>query len=165
MVCQEDLRECLEKEGALLAVDVPAGQDLWGKRVSVWQGNRRVSLLAADWALEKGVYPLHLAYLARLRRLLGARLEDWEVTQGLGVDQGGLVPDAFWYLEGRRIPVEVDLGQYNEERLLRKLAYYHAAYGEQVWGVLSERPVVLGQRLRVKGRFRHLEGKGDWFLP
>lgn len=158
-------REALNLEGAWFLSEVPPALRGSVPRMEVWHGGRKVELAVADWVLKRRVFPLHLAYLSRLRRMLGAELGEWEPVIAEGVDVSGRLPDALWYRGGRLVPVEVDLGQYSTERIVEKLSFYGAAYGQQIWGVLSERPVRLARKLRVAAEFLHLEGKGRWFVP
>ena len=77
----------------------------------------------------------HLAALGELRRVLGAHPEDWSRSPKSGeIDYRGLEPDAVWDGPEGRVLIEVDLGDYPRQRVLKKLNGYR---GRQVWGVLS----------------------------
>lgn len=129
----------LEHDGAWLLEDLPTG--LRGS-VSLRVATVADGAVLRDLALASWVSPdyhglLHLAYLARLRRLLGAVPAEWEPVLLASPDYSGLLPDAYWHTSEGIVPVEVDLGHYSRERLVVKLAHFSRLYERQVWGTRS----------------------------
>lgn len=158
----------LEKDGAWLWEDLPPG--FFPSRFADVPDGRGVCRVAlSSWMPENHPGLLHIAYLARLRRLVGAVPAEWEPFFAPETDLSGKVPDAFWHRPEGSVPVEVDLGHYSRERLTVKLVHYHRAYGRQVWGVrspaLSQRLHQLAQALAVPVEVYVLEGgEGERFL-
>jgi hypothetical protein len=143
----------LEHDGAWLLEDVPptwrASASL--RVVEVPDGSRLQWVVIASWLSPDYHALLHLGYLARLRRLVGAVPAEWEPVVLSAPDLSGLLPDAYWYPGGgrRMVPVEVDLGNYPRGRLVAKLSHFARVYGRQVWGVRS--PERLGQLAKALG--------------
>ncbi|WP_448376672.1 hypothetical protein [Fervidobacterium sp.] len=126
-----------EKGLSLREVLLPEGRSL-----------RRVRFLAVDLLAKAQSTTLrHLAGLATLRRLLGAR-EGWRVNPEVRADR----PDAVW----GQVAVEYDAGEYSVPTLRRKLGAFEA-YPAQLWGTVSPRRRRLILELAKEMRIQNLE--------
>lgn len=132
-------RELLAVDGVLTADQlqrwVGDRSDLPPLRILRW--HRRPLPVYVDPSLSEVPEELlpHLAALGELRRVLGARPEEWFRSAKAGeIDYRGLEPDAVWARREGKVLIEVDLGDYSRPRVLKKLNGYR---GPQVWGVLS----------------------------
>lgn len=89
----------------------------------------------------------HLAGVAEMRQLLGARLDAWHSEAER--ERALLYPDAVWQTPSGKVAIEFDAGSYNPNQLEQKCWTYARNFSGQIWGTPSlQRAGRLRYRLR-----------------
>ena len=76
----------------------------------------------------------HLVGIAEARRVLGAKVEDWQLVHHAAQTS----PDAIWSRGLETWAVEYDAGAYSRATVLEKAQTFQAGFDGQVWAVATQ---------------------------